>query len=185
MKAEALEDCAAELHEATRGTESLAANLATLSATGLCFHGPDGTDYDFTAAGIAAAARDVGENSSLPPRASEGRREAAVAKTAAQNAFDDLPCSAEAHRAIVEALERARVVGVLDAWAEKTAGTVQLDCEAVPAFFNKRVKRPAHRIGWSCWLSDSTGKIRCHRRGETPDAARAAAAKAIEEGAVR
>lgn len=50
---------------------TLESDLATLSATGLCFHGPDGTGYDFTAAGIAAAARDISKDSRLPPRAHE------------------------------------------------------------------------------------------------------------------
>jgi len=84
-----------------------------------------------------------------------------------------------------DALERARVVGVLDAWADKVCGTVQLDCEEVPEAFGKMTGTPSgQRLGVACQLIAKTGKILRIERGATANAARAAAAKAIEAGEV-
>lgn len=69
------------------------------------------------------------------------------------------------------ALERARVVGVLDAWAEKTKGWWTTDTFLTPGI-----------AGWVCEMEWPGGKRTFSR--ETPDAARAAAAKAIEAGEV-
>lgn len=75
-------------------------------------------------------------------------------------------------REVEEAVERARVVGVLDAWAKRVAGRAHTmrngDMSEVCdlEFVNGRTK---HNKGFF---------------GPTPDAARAAAAKAIEAGEV-
>lgn len=76
------------------------------------------------------------------------------------------------------ALERARVVGVLDAWAAK------------PGNENYPFKtQPAEGFGpedsWCCWSEsvDVPGRKQFFY-GPDPDAARAAAAKAIEAGEV-
>lgn len=161
-------------------------DLAILSASGLCFHGPDGTDYDFTAAGIAAAARDVAKDSSLPPRAPEGRREVSKASSGgtagavvSEERIEFIVGLVERHdlggaelaTELKEALERARVVGVLD--ASILNGTI-------------RSWQITHHVGMgdfahAVWLSPRAQVF----YGSDHDAARAAAAKAIEEGAVR
>jgi hypothetical protein len=75
--------------------------------------------------------------------------------------------------ALDAALERARVVGVLDAWAERTG--------VEPAVY-RSLSKPGL---WCCdcdGLSDPDAR-RCFY-GDSRDAARAAAAKAIEAGEV-
>lgn len=78
---------------------------------------------------------------------------------------------------ICEALERARVVGVLDAWAQSCPGWAwrcvgstsgRFCCEGV---FIHPNREPLTDERFDCY-------------GPTPDAARAAAAKAIESGKV-
>lgn len=71
--------------------------------------------------------------------------------------------------AVLAALERARVVGTLDAWAEKLEG-------------NSVNLYRAHK-DWELEL-DNGRDVQASYRGVTPDAARAAAAKAIESGEV-
>lgn len=74
---------------------------------------------------------------------------------------------------VLDALERARVVGVLDAWAERTG--------VEPAVY-RSLNKPGL---WCCdcdGLSDPNARRRFY--GNSRDAARAAAAKAIESGEV-
>lgn len=75
--------------------------------------------------------------------------------------------------------ERARVVGVLDAYAER------LGCRAPSPYpIDGHTSRTGKRwqIEWS--TQDTDGMLdHAEVTGETPDAARAAAAKAIEAGA--
>lgn len=73
---------------------------------------------------------------------------------------------------VADALERARVVGVLDAWQSAD----RLSRES--ALF--------HTSGhsWCIALVSNSGGTRSYFYGDTPDAARAAAAKAIEAGEV-
>lgn len=73
-------------------------------------------------------AREISEDSSLPPRAPEGRREVSTASSggiagdsgaALARLFKCGPTgSAEDYDTVFGALERARVVGIIDAWAE-------------------------------------------------------------------
>jgi hypothetical protein len=83
--------------------------------------------------------------------------------------------------AIVKALERARVIGVLDAWASSPFDGTSVHARRVSAM-------PAHMgSGWRCYLQIGVGAMNCRAHkfsGATPDAARAAAAKAIEAGDV-
>lgn len=72
-------------------------------------------------------------------------------------------------------IERARVVGVLDAWAERN--------EEHPFITQRGESDEAER--WCCWRENYVGEtVQCYFYGPTPDAARAAAAKAIEAGEV-
>lgn len=70
---------------------------------------------------------------------------------------------------IAAALERARVVGVLDGWAEKNSARYQLLSLGASLARVSLVKQ---------------GAPACHFDANTPDAARAAAARAIEAGEV-
>lgn len=90
--------------------------------------------------------------------------------TAAGIRASDLTMSTPEATALAEALERARVVAVLDGWAEKR-GTL------TPA----PRKRPK-RLGGGYIVF--TGKACRGFMGESRDAARAAAARAIEAGEV-
>ena len=81
-----------------------------------------------------------------------------------------------------EALERARVVGVLDAWADEHSGySFRTDTEPGDCYSEEP---------WLCHVASADGRKvsaaykKLAGRGETPDAARAAAAKAIEAGEV-
>ena len=73
--------------------------------------------------------------------------------------------SLDTAEAVSVALARARVVGVLDAWADEGGGWA-------------RAWESCRRPG-SFWVVLTDGGARCFH-GDSPDAARAAAAKAIE-----
>ena len=91
----------------------------------------------------------------------------------AQAEFADLPAGANAHRYISEALERARVVGVLDAWAKgaKALEWGVTDC--------------TEQACCTLQVTHAGGAVKdTDFYGATADAARAAAAKAIEAGEV-
>ena len=70
---------------------------------------------------------------------------------------------------VSEALERARVVGVLDGWAEKNSARYQVLSLGASLARASLVKQ---------------GTPACHFDANTPGAARAAAARAIEKGEV-
>ena len=88
----------------------------------------------------------------------------------AQAHFADMPADAAQHRAITEALERARVVAVLDGWAVTGRRNVP------------QVQRALSGPGWSVLVAGAERDY--FFEGPTPDAARAAAARAIEAGEV-
>jgi hypothetical protein len=75
--------------------------------------------------------------------------------------------------AACEALERARVVAVLDGWAARQDNSGQV------TVYSSEDADSGERLHWCCGLHGraSRGYI-----GATPDAARAAAAAAIESG---
>lgn len=89
--------------------------------------------------------------------------------TAAGIRASDLTMSTPEATALAEALERARVVAVLDGWAEKHGARYQLLSLGAIGCRVSLVKRGATPL---------------HLDGPTPDAARAAAARAIEAGEV-
>lgn len=75
---------------------------------------------------------------------------------------------------ISEHVERARVVAVLDAWADRTGDSASHDTCRAP-------------VGsWRCtlWQGHEGDDDAQHYGADSPDAARAAAAKAIESGEV-
>lgn len=83
---------------------------------------------------------------------------------------------------VSEHVERARVVGVLDAWAASQPKVCGQGVRLVFAYNTLASGNP------SCRLSaqhPATGADQFLGEGPTPDAARAAAAKAIESGTVR
>lgn len=86
---------------------------------------------------------------------------------------DDEPCGCFTAET-ASAVERARVVGVLDAWAASRRGQWNLRSNMLGDAF-------------SCdlvWTEARRRRLRSDLFGPTPDAARAAAAKAIEDGKV-
>lgn len=84
------------------------------------------------------------------------------------------PIPVEPGSNLAEIIERARVVGVLDAWAEKN------ECDP------PHPVRQANGSFVVFWMTVGFGDIWSENEavGSTPDAARAAAAKAIENGEV-